>query len=319
MRTITKSTENTDGGTKGGLIDPHGRRVNSLRVSITQRCNFDCFFCHQEGESGPDGEATPEEIETIVSVAAELGIGKVKITGGEPLLREDVVEIVRRISSHVMEVSMTTNGYLLAEKACELKEAGLDRVNVSYHSGNPDVFCKIIGSDSHPRVRAGIAAAKKCGLNPVKLNMVVMKGINEEEIPRMIEFAKEVGATLQLIEYQPLERGVTDWSDYHYDLKPLEEELEARSSRIVEREMHRRRQYHLTGGGIVEVVRPMHNSDFCMHCTRLRLTSNGDLKPCLMREDNHVEAVSLLRNGGNRESIKAAFREAVAKREPFWG
>jgi len=135
----------------------------------------------------------------------------------------------------------------------------------------------------------------------------------------MIEFAKEVGATLQLIEYQPLEKGAADWSDYHYDLKPLEEELEARSSRIVEREMHRRRQYHLAGGGIVEVVRPMHNSDFCMYCTRLRLTSNGDLKPCLMRDDNHVEAVSLLRKGGNRESIKAAFREAVAKRAPFWG
>lgn len=319
MRTITKSTENNDGGTKGGLIDPHGRRVNSLRVSITQRCNFDCFFCHQEGESGPDGEVTPEEIEAIVSVAAELGIGKVKITGGEPLLRGDVVEIVKRIATHVNEVSMTTNGYLLAERACELKEAGLDRVNVSFHSGNPEVFCKIIGRDAYSKVKEGITAAKECGLNPVKLNMVVMKGLNEMEIPRMIEFAKEAGATLQLIEYQPLERGVEDWSNYHYDLKPLEEELEARSSRVVEREMHRRRQYHLTDGGIVEVVRPMHNSDFCMYCTRLRLTSNGKLKPCLMREDNNVEVVSLLRNGGSRESIIAAFKEAVANREPFWG
>ena len=301
------------------LVDPYGRRVNSLRVSITQRCNFDCFFCHQEGESGPDGEATPEEIETIVSVAAELGIRKVKITGGEPLIREDVVEIVRRVSSHVTEVSMTTNGYLLAERACELKEAGLDRVNVSFHSGNPDVFCKITGRDAYSKVKEGIAAAKECGLNPVKLNMVVMKGLNEGEIPLMIDFANEVGATLQLIEYQPLERGVDDWSEYHYDLKPLEEEFEARSTRIVEREMHRRRQYHLAGGGVVEVVRPMHNSDFCMYCTRLRLTSNGDLKPCLMRDDNHVEAVSLLRKGESRESIKAAFREAVARREPFWG
>jgi cyclic pyranopterin phosphate synthase len=293
--------------------------VNSLRVSITQRCNFDCFFCHQEGESGPDGEATPEEIETIVSVAAELGIGKVKITGGEPLLREDVVEIVKLIAPHVNEVSMTTNGYLLAERACELKEAGLDRVNVSFHSGNPEVFCKIIGRDAYSKVKEGIAAAKECGLNPVKLNMVVMKGLNEAEIPRMIEFAKEAGATLQLIEYQPLERGVNDWSNYHYDLKPLEQELEAKSSRVVEREMHRRKQYHLTGGGVVEVVRPMHNSDFCMYCTRLRLTSDGELKPCLMREDNNVEAVSLLRNGGSRESIITAFKEAVANREPFWG
>ncbi len=315
----TKSNEKRDGGTTEGLIDPHGRRVNSLRVSITQRCNFDCFFCHQEGESGPDGEATPEEIETIVSVAAELGIGKVKITGGEPLLREDVVEIVKLIAPHVNEVSMTTNGYLLAERACELKEAGLDRVNVSFHSGNPEIFCKIIGRYAYSKVKEGIAAAKECGLNPVKLNMVVMKGLNEAEIPRMIEFAKEAGATLQLIEYQPLERGVDDWSNYHYDLKPLEQELEAKSSRVVEREMHRRKQYHLSDGGVVEVVRPMHNSDFCMYCTRLRLTSDGELKPCLMREDNNVEAVALLRNGESRESIKAAFREAVANREPFWG
>jgi cyclic pyranopterin phosphate synthase len=301
------------------LVDPYGRRVNSLRVSITQRCNFNCFFCHQEGESGPDGEATPEEIEAIVSMAADLGISKVKITGGEPLLRDDVVEIVRRISSHVGEVSMTTNGYLLAERACELKEVGLDRVNVSFHSWNPDVLCKIIGRDAYSKVREGITAAEECGLNPVKLNMVVMKGLNEGEIPRMIEFAEEVRATLQLIEYQPLERGVDDWSEYHYDLKPLEEELEARSSRVVEREMHRRMQYHLSNGGIVEVVRPMHNSDFCMYCTRLRLTSDGELKPCLMREDNHVEAVSLLRNGGSRESIIAAFKDAVANREPYWG
>jgi cyclic pyranopterin phosphate synthase len=167
-------------------------------------------------------------------------------------------------------------------------------------------------------VREGIAAAEKCGLNPVKLNMVVMKGFNEGEIPQMIDFSRNVGATLQLIEYQPLERGAADWSKYHFDLKSLEEELGALSSKIVEREMHRRRQYHLKDGGVVEVVRPMHNSDFCRYCTRLRLTSDGNLKPCLMREDNHVKAVSLLRNGGDRESIKAAFVEAVANREPFW-
>tara|TARA_B100001971_G_scaffold213563_1_gene247285 strand:+ start:4420 stop:5388 length:969 start_codon:yes stop_codon:yes gene_type:complete len=319
MGTINKSNVNIEGEIIENMVDPHGRDVNSLRVSITQRCNFDCFFCHQEGESGSKREATPEEIETIVSVAAELGIGKVKITGGEPLLREDIFEIVRRVSTHMVEVSMTTNGYFLSEKACELKEAGLDRVNVSFHSGKPDIFCKINGSDSYQRVKNGIAKAKICGLNPVKLNMVIMKGINAEEIPQMIDFSTKVGVTLQLIEYQPLERGTTDWSDYHYDLKPLEAELEARSSKVVEREMHRRRQYHLECGGVVEVVRPIHNSDFCIHCTRLRLTSDGELKPCLMREDNHVEAVSLLRNGGSRENIKTAFRKAVAKREPFWG
>lgn len=293
--------------------------MNSLRISVTQRCNFDCFFCHQEGESNPGGEMSPGEIETIVSVAAELGINKVKLTGGEPLLRDDIAEIVRRIDPYVDEVSMTTNGYSLAEKACDLRDAGLKRVNISLHSTRPDVFCKIIGREALTEVRRGIAAALECGLRPVKLNMVVMKGVNDSEIQDMIDFSKEVGAILQLIEYQPLERGVDDWEKYHFDLRPLEEELEAKAERIFEREMHRRRQYHLRGGAIVEVVRPMHNSQFCRFCTRLRLTSDGWLKPCLMRDDNHVEAVSLLRRGATKEEIVEAFMEAVARREPYWG
>jgi cyclic pyranopterin phosphate synthase len=299
------------------LMDPYGRHVNSLRISLTQRCNFNCFFCHQEGESGPNGEVTPEEIETIVSVAAELGINKVKLTGGEPLLRDDVVEIVRKISPYVDEVSMTTNGYMLKEKACDLRDAGLKRVNISFHSTDPEKFCKIIGRESVQAVREGIEEAIRCGLSPIKLNMVVMNGINDMEIEDMIAFSRETGVTLQLIEYQALEKGVEEYDSYHFDLKSLEEQLAARSQSIVEREMHRRKQYHLKGGGIVEVVRPMHNSEFCAYCTRLRMTSDGHLKPCLMREDNHLEAVSLMRNG-SREELVEAFREAVATREPFW-
>ena len=299
------------------LVDPYGRQVNSLRISLTQRCNFDCFFCHQEGESGPNGEVTPDEIEAVVSVAAELGINKIKLTGGEPLLRDDVVEIVRRISPYVDEVSMTTNGYMLKEKACDLREAGLKRVNISFHSTDPEKFCKIIGRESVQAVREGIEEAIRCGLSPIKLNMVVMNGINDMEIEDMIAFSRETGVTLQLIEYQALEKGVEEYDSYHFDLKSLEEQLAARSQSIVEREMHRRKQYHLKGGGIVEVVRPMHNSEFCAYCTRLRMTSDGHLKPCLMREDNHREAVSLMRNGG-REELVEAFKEAVAAREPFW-
>ena len=303
---------------KIGLVDPFGRRVNSLRISVTQRCDFDCFFCHREGESNPHGVMTPEEIEAIVSTAAFLGVRKIKLTGGEPLLREDIVEVVRRISPYVDEVSMTTNALHLAEKARELREAGLRRVNVSLHSACPEVFKEITGWNVLPEVKEGVMAAIEAGLRPVKLNMVVMKDVNDLEIPEMIDFARDIGVTLQLIEYQPLERGAEDWERYHYDLRPLEEELERRAERIVEREMHRRRQYHLKGGGVVEVVRPMHNSRFCGHCTRLRLTSDGRLKPCLMREDNHVEVVSHIRNGAGRGALVAAFREAVSKRKPYW-
>lgn len=299
------------------LIDPYDRRVNSLRISVTQRCDFNCFFCHKEGESNPHGEMTPEEIEALVSTAADLGIKKIKLTGGEPLLREDIVEIVSKISPYVEEVSMTTNAFHLAEKAGELKEAGLQRVNVSLHSACPEVFKEITGCNVLPEVKEGIKAALEAGLKPVKLNMVAMKGVNGEEISDMIALAKDLGATLQVIEYQPLERGAEDWERYHFDLRPLEEELESLSEAVVEREMHRRKKYHLKDG-VVEVVRPMHNSRFCGYCTRLRLTSDGNLKPCLMREDNHVEAVSLLRDGAGREALVAAFREAVSRRAPYW-
>ena len=304
--------------TSNGLIDPYGRPINSIRISITQRCNFNCFFCHQEGESGSGRELSVDEIETLVSVGAELGIKKVKLTGGEPLLRDDVVDIVSRISPIVDEVSMTTNGYRLEGLACQLREAGLARVNVSLHSGHPDKLCRIIGQNALEEIRRGINAARDCGLNPVKLNMVVMKEFNDSEIEEMIEYADRVGAILQLIEFQPLERGEVGWDKYHYDLKPIEKELECRSEEVVIREMHRRRQYKLKDGPTVEVVRPMHNTEFCAYCTRIRVTSDGCLKPCLMREDNYVEAASLIRRGSSKQEIIDAFREAVSRREPYW-
>ena len=300
------------------LVDPHGRPINSLRISLTQRCNFNCFFCHQEGEHSPGDELSADEIEAAVSVAAELGITKMKLTGGEPLLRDDVVEIVRRISPLVEEVSMTTNASLLDEKACSLKEAGLRRVNVSFHTLNPDGFKEITGCSDEALVRRGVEAALRCGLHPVKLNMVVMKGLNASEIPEMIGFSRDTGTVLQLIEFQELENGAEYYEKYHYDLKMVEAELEREAVRVVERELHRRRVYHLADGAQVEVVRPMHNSRFCAYCTRLRLTSDGRLKPCLMRDDNLVPFVEVLRAGEPRERLVEAFREAVARREPYW-
>ena len=300
------------------LVDSYGRPINSLRISLTQRCNFNCFFCHQEGEHSPGEELTADEIEVVVSVAAELGITKVKLTGGEPLLRDDIVEIVRRISPYVEEVSMTTNASLLEEKACSLKEAGLRRVNVSFHTLNPDGFKEITGCSDEDLVRRGVEAALDCGLHPVKLNMVVMKGLNADEIPEMIGFSRETGTVLQLIEFQELENGAKYYEKYHYDLKPVEAELENEAVRVEERELHRRRVYHLGDGAQVEVVRPMHNSRFCAYCTRLRLTSDGRLKPCLMRDDNLVPFVELVRAGEPRERLVEAFREAVARREPYW-
>ncbi len=300
------------------LVDPYGRRINSLRISLTQRCNFSCFFCHQEGETNPRGEASAEEVEAIAATASELGIRRFKLTGGEPLLRRDIVEIVRMINQYADEVSMTTNGSLLAEKAVDLREAGLKRVNISLHSASSEVFKKITGCESLYDVEEGVRAAIETGLKPVKLNMVVLNGLNSGEVQGMIEFSRDLGTVLQLIEFQPLQLGAREWDRFHYDLTPIEENLMSRSVEVRERALHRRRQYLLEGGGAVEVVRPMHNSKFCRFCTRLRMTSDGRLKPCLMRDDNLVEAASILRHGEPREALVEAFREAVARREPYW-
>ena len=300
------------------LRDPYNRPIKSLRISLTQRCDFNCFFCHQEGENNPGQELTTDEVESIVKIASMQGIKYVKLTGGEPLLRDDIVEIVQRIKPYVEEVSMTTNASKLTELACKLKEAGLARVNISLHSLNPSRFKDITGTDRAAEVEAGIKEAIRCGLTPVKLNMVVMKDINHDEIEKMIQFSRDTGAVLQLIEFQELENGTEYYDELHYDLVPVEEMLASRSEKIVEREMHRRKIYFLRNGAQVEVVRPMHNSRFCAYCTRLRVTSDGKLKPCLMREDNHVPFVSLMRRGEPEEALIDAFREAVNRREPYW-
>jgi cyclic pyranopterin phosphate synthase len=300
------------------LIDAYNRPIKSLRISITQRCDFNCFFCHREGENSSGGELSVQEIETIVRIASELGIKHIKLTGGEPLLRDDVVAIVTRIKPFVEEVSMTTNGSKLQEKACKLKEAGLARVNISLHSLDPSKFFEITENYKENEVEEGIKEAVRCGLTPVKLNMVVMKDINHKEIDNLIDFSRSLSTVLQLIEFQELERGLAYYDRLHYDLLPVEEMLSKRSKKIVEREMHLRKVYHLQEGGVVEVVRPMHNTNFCAYCTRLRVTSSGMLKACLMRDDNLVPLVSLIRNGEPDEVIRGVFLEAIDRREPYW-
>jgi len=300
------------------LIDPFGRRVSSLRVSVTQRCDLACFFCHREGEHDSRGEMTTEEIGRIVEVASGLGVSKVKVTGGEPLMRGDIVEIIRLVSPHVKEVSMTTNALELPGKAKALKDAGLSRVNISLHSLKRETVKSIAGVDCLDRVLAGVKAADEAGLKPIKLNFVVMKELNAGEIPDMLRLSAETGAILQLIEYQKLERGVDRWGDLYYDLTPLERRWDSEAVRVEEQVMHRRKRYTLAGGATVEIVRPIHNTVFCANCNRLRLTSDGCLKPCLMRGDNLVPLVQLLRRGASKEELVEAFRLATSRRAPYW-
>lgn len=288
------------------LRDPFNRPVSNLRISLTPKCNLSCIYCHREGENTAEGPLTAEEIAEVLRVAAGFGIRSVKFTGGEPMLRPDLPEIIRSVPPG-MESSITTNGTLLAGLAADLKLAGLRRVNVSIDSLDPAIYRKITGTDRLSDVLEGIDAAVATGLTPVKLNMVVLKGINDHEIDDFLQYVRgNRDLVLQLIELMNFND-----CDHHGDLNGLETSLAARSKQIVTRRMHHRKKYCLDGAE-VEVVRPLHNSEFCAYCNRLRLTSDGKLKPCLLRTDNHVDI-----RGKSGKELEDLFIEAVRRREPF--
>jgi cyclic pyranopterin phosphate synthase len=289
------------------LRDAFNRPVSNIRISLTKQCNLACIYCHREGEKDAQEQLSAPEIAEILRVAAKFGIRSVKFTGGEPLLRPDLLEIVRSVPPG-MESSLTTNGTLLAGLARDLKAAGLKRVNVSLDSLDRDTYRKITGVDKLPDVLEGIAAARAAGLTPVKLNMVVLEGINEHEVDDFLAYVRgKRDLVLQLIELMNFNN-----CEYHGDLNGLEQGLALRSKQIVTRRMHHRKKYCLDGAE-VEVVRPVHNTEFCAFCNRLRVTSDGKLKPCLMRTDNHIDI-----RGKHGEELEELFRKAVAAREPFY-
>jgi cyclic pyranopterin phosphate synthase len=302
------------------LIDPYGRPVESIRISVTQRCNLNCFYCHLEGEvAGSSTEMTAQEIQRIAELAASFSITRFKLTGGEPLVRSDISEIIQRIKTvhQVEEISMTTNGVLLAERTEQLKKAGLARVNISLDTLQPKAFKKITGVDALERVVAGVEAAKKAGLQPIKVNMVLLKGLNENEIPGMIKFTNENGLILQIIEFEsPVEGEI--YAKYHSGLETIEESLKSKARKVVVRPMHHRKKYFLNNGAEVEIVRPMHNTEFCQHCNRIRVTSDGKLKPCLFRNDNLVDILEPIRKGASKETLKTLFLTAVKQRKPYF-
>ena len=257
-----------------------------------------------------------EEIGGVVELAGGFGVKKVKLTGGEPLLRDDIVEVVEAVARpEIEEVSMTTNGTLLAGIAEELSGAGLTRVNLSLDTLDEATYERITGKRLLRDALGGVDAALGAGLKPVKLNMVLLAGVNEREVERMISYTSGRGIILQLIEL--LELGDVDFSAYHCGLEEVERGLGARAVAVRTRRSMQARKKYVLPGGEVEVVRPMHNSEFCTHCTRLRLTPDGFLKPCLMRNDNLVDLLSPIR-GGDLEGARGAFAEAIARREPYF-
>lgn len=303
------------------IKDPCGRPVDNLRLSVTQRCNLGCFYCHREGQPrGASVEMTAEEIGRVAKVAVSLGIGKVKLTGGEPLLRDDIVEVVDRLHRipRLREVAMTTNGAYLKELAEPLRAAGLSRVNVSLGTLDPECYSAMTGVDLVGPVLEGLKEASRVGLYPIKVNMVILQGLNDDQVPSMIKFTGENGWILQLIEFESPEPEDEYYKKYHSDLAEIERDLKERAVRVAVRKMQKRRKYFLDGGGEVEVVKPMHNTSFCKNCSRLRVTSDGKFKPCLFVADNVVDFLTPMRNGATDEEIKALLLEAVKRRRPYF-
>ncbi len=298
------------------LVDDFGRTVTDIRISVTKRCNFGCVYCHDEG-LGPVArpraphaeEMSPAEVERIVRAAREFDIRSVKFTGGEPLVRADMEEIVDRTVRHVEDVSLTTNGSMLAARAEALRNAGLKRVNVSIDSLDPQAFHEIRGGALAPVLR-GIEQALRVGLKPVKLNLVVFRP-TLPHIPEMIRFVSRTdGLRLQLIQFMPELVGPKDWS---VDIDGVKRWLESRADRILVREMHHRRIY-LFGGAEVELVDPVYNREFCMNCHRIRVTHTGELKGCLNRNDDLIPT-----RGLDDRALRDAFRTVVARRVPYYG
>lgn len=264
---------------------------------------------------------TATEIGRIIRVLTRFGIEYAKLTGGEPLLRSDIVEIVREVKdAGIKELSMTTNGTRLPTLAHELKENGLDRINISLHSLKRDRFRFITGVNMLDNTFKAIQESIDAKLNPVKLNVVVLKGVNDDEIHDLIEYSYSLGGretnVLQLIELLKVDQEF--YQKYHFDLNIIEKEISKIAIKVRYRRLQNRPVYYLKNGVQVEFVKPMYNHAFCMGGDRIRITYDGKFKPCLMRTDNHVDFLEAMRSGASDEELAQIFLKAVSLREPFF-
>ncbi len=300
------------------MLDRYGRPIEDLRITLTHACNFECFFCHMEGEPPSERILTASEIELVASVAKEFGVRQVKLTGGEPTLRRDLPEIVRRLKSLDLETSMTTNGFRLAEMAEALKDSGLDRVNVSVHAATRETFKAVTGVDAFEKVVEGVRRAVEVGLRPVKLNFVLNKR-NSREWRSLIDLAQRLEVhAVQFIEMHPVGKGQVAFTE-HLTLDEIEEYLKVNGKLVGIKRKHNRPIYEL-GGLIVELVKPYNNPIFCAGCNRVRLTADGTLKSCLYRNDRIVDVLDILKGPyapeEKREYLREAFKLLVWIREP---
>jgi len=302
------------------IYDRFGRPIENLRIVITTECNYHCIFCHSEGYyhclREPSLRLSAEDIRYIGIVARRFEIDAVKITGGEPLLHPQILDIISTLRSlGFRDISLVTNGSLLSEYASKLKECGLTRINVSLVSLRESRYEFVTRTRNMlPKVLEGIKQAVEVGLSPVKINVVVLRGINDDELFDFIEFARKNDVAVQFIEYHSPSSEDEFFKRFYRPLDDLQEYLESNAEKITIRRMHNRRRY-LVEGVEIELVRPMFNSNFCRNCIRIRATPTG-WKPCLLR-NTIVEYLEDLRAADLRR-IAGKFIEAIHIRTPFF-
>jgi cyclic pyranopterin phosphate synthase len=278
------------------LTDKFGRRISDLRISITDRCNYKCVYC-RSGSDGPQfSEMSIADYLRIARVFVSLGITKVRLTGGEPLLRRGLVEMVselsrmRTVEDARLDIAITTNGHLLEDLAQPLADAGLSRVTVSMDAVDPACFARITRvPNGYERVLAGVRAAQRAGLNPVKINCVLLRGFNDDQIPAFGRFAREEGVVVRFIEFMPLGEDRV-WSPEI--VVTLDEILQRMAEFMPLREVQRapsetaRRYVFEDGIGEIGIVAPV-SHPFCGHCSRVRVTSDGKIRTCLFSVREH--------------------------------
>ena len=308
------------------LRDSYNRPIRDLRVSLTDRCNFRCFYCLPHGEppiAPKEQMLSYEEIEYVCEIFVSLGIEKLRLTGGEPMLRRDIETIIRKLTplkaSGLRDLALTTNGYYLPDRAQSLKDAGLDRVTISLDSLKRDVFKRMTGVDVLDKVLAGIAAAKEVKLEPIKINAVIVRGHNEDEVADFAAFAREYDVKMRFIEFMPLDSG-HEWS--RADVVSGKEIRDRISERFplarveVARGSETSSRYRFADGapGEIGIIAPV-TEPFCGACSRIRLTADGQIRTCLFSTVEH-SLRDVVRSGATRDEIIEYIESVILKKEP---
>jgi cyclic pyranopterin phosphate synthase len=326
LRTLNRRIIQIDDPMTTVLKDSYSRPIRDLRVSLTDRCNFRCFYCLPHGEppiAPKEQMLSYEEIEYVCEIFVSLGIDKIRLTGGEPMLRRDIETIIGKLStlkaSGLRDLALTTNGYYLPGRADSLKEAGLDRITISVDSLKREVFKVMTGVDVLDRVLAGIAAAKRAGLEPIKINAVIVRGHNEDEVADFAAFAREHDVKMRFIEFMPLDSG-HDWSrEMVVTGREIRERISERFPLVAvddARGSETSSRYRFTDGapGEIGIIAPV-SEPFCGACSRIRLTADGQIRTCLFSTVEH-SLRDVVRTGATRQEIIQYIESVVMKKEP---